>query len=34
VGVVAFGERMDAVKLAALSLIIVGVVVLNLHTAH
>jgi multidrug transporter EmrE-like cation transporter len=28
------GERMDAVKLTALGLIIVGVVVLNLHTAH
>jgi small multidrug resistance pump len=35
VGVLAMGERMDAVKLTALSLIIVGVVVLNLHsTAH
>jgi small multidrug resistance pump len=33
VGAVALGERVDAVKLAALALIIVGVVVLNLHTA-
>lgn len=32
VGVLAFGERMDAVKLSALALIILGVVVLNLHT--
>jgi len=34
VGVLAMGERMDAVKLTALTLIIVGVVVLNVHTAH
>jgi small multidrug resistance pump len=34
VGVSVLGERIDAVKLAALVLIIVGVVVLNLHTAH
>jgi small multidrug resistance pump len=34
VGVLAFGERIDAVKLTALGLIIVGVVVLNLHTAQ
>ena len=35
VGVLTLGERMDAVRLAALGLIIVGVVVLNLHsTAH
>ena len=34
VGVLAMGERMDAVKLTALALIIVGVVVLNVHTAH
>jgi small multidrug resistance pump len=34
VGVLTMGERMDAVKLTALGLIIVGVVVLNLHTAH
>lgn len=34
VGVLAFGEKIDAVKLAALGLIIVGVVVLNLHTAR
>jgi small multidrug resistance pump len=32
VGVVAFGERIDLVKLSALALIIVGVIVLNLHT--
>jgi small multidrug resistance pump len=34
VGVLVLGERVDAVKLTALALIIVGVVVLNLHTAH
>jgi small multidrug resistance pump len=34
VGVLVFGEKLDAVKLTALALIIVGVVVLNLHTAH
>ena len=34
VGTIAFGERIDAVKLTALALIIVGVIVLNLHTAH
>jgi small multidrug resistance pump len=34
VGVLALGERMDAVKLVALVMIVVGVVVLNLHTAH
>ena len=34
VGVLALGERMDAVKLLALTLIVVGVVVLNLHAAH
>jgi small multidrug resistance pump len=34
IGTIAFGERIDAVKLTALALIIVGVVVLNLHTAH
>jgi small multidrug resistance pump len=32
VGVFAFGERVDLVKLSALALIIVGVIVLNLHT--
>jgi small multidrug resistance pump len=32
VGVFAFGERLDLVKVTALVLIIVGVVVLNLHT--
>lgn len=34
VGVLALGERLDAVKLLALTLIIVGVVVLNLHAVH
>jgi len=34
IGAIAFGERIDAVKLTALALIIVGVVLLNLHTAH
>src|SRR5512146_358580 len=34
VGVLALGEKVDAVKLAALALIILGVVVLTLHTAH
>jgi multidrug transporter EmrE-like cation transporter len=34
VGVLVLGERVDAVKLTALGLIIVGVIVLNLHTAH
>jgi small multidrug resistance pump len=34
VGVLALGEQVDAVKLTALSLIITGVVVLNLHAAH
>jgi multidrug transporter EmrE-like cation transporter len=34
VGVSVLGERIDAVKLIALVLIIVGVVVLNVHTAH
>jgi small multidrug resistance pump len=33
IGAIAFGERIDAVKLTALALIIVGVIVLNLHTA-
>jgi small multidrug resistance pump len=32
VGVLAFGERIDLVKLSALALIIVGVIVLNLHS--
>jgi small multidrug resistance pump len=32
VGVLALGEKVDAVKLTALGLIILGVVVLNLHT--
>ena len=34
VGVLLLGERMDLVKVAALALIIGGVVVLNLHGAH
>ena len=34
IGVLFLGERVDAVKAAALSMIIVGVVVLNLHGAH
>jgi small multidrug resistance pump len=34
VGASVLGERIDAVKLTALLLIIVGVVVLNLHTAR
>jgi small multidrug resistance pump len=32
VGVFAFGERIDLVKFSALALIIVGVIVLNVHT--
>jgi small multidrug resistance pump len=34
IGVLFLGERWDAVTAGALSLIIVGVIVLNLHTAH
>jgi small multidrug resistance pump len=34
IGVVLLGESWDLTKLLALSLIIVGVVVLNLHGAH
>src|SRR6478735_11897062 len=34
VGALVLGERLDSVKLLALLLIVVGVVVLNLHTAH
>ena len=34
VGALVLGERLDLVKLSALALIIVGVVVLNVHTAH
>ncbi len=34
IGVLFLGERVDAVKAAALVMIIVGVVVLNLHGAH
>ncbi len=33
VGALLLGERLDVVKVAALGLIIVGVVLLNLHTA-
>jgi small multidrug resistance pump len=33
-GVLVLGERIDAVKIGALAMIVVGVVVLNLHTAH
>jgi small multidrug resistance pump len=33
-GVLFLGERIDLVKAAALAMIIVGVVVLNLHGAH
>jgi small multidrug resistance pump len=33
-GALVLGERIDAVKVTALALIVVGVVVLNLHTAH
>jgi small multidrug resistance pump len=34
VGVVLLGESWDTTKLVALSMIVVGVVVLNLHGAH
>ncbi len=34
VGVVALGESWDSTKAAALAMIVVGVVVLNLHGAH
>ena len=34
IGALVLGERFDVVKLGALALIIVGVVVLNLHSAH
>ena len=34
VGVLLLGERLDLVKAAALGLIVVGVLVLNLHHAH
>jgi small multidrug resistance pump len=33
-GVVVLGERIDPLKILALTMIIGGVVVLNLHTAH
>ena len=34
VGVLLLGERMDLVKAAALTMIVGGVLVLNLHAAH
>jgi small multidrug resistance pump len=34
IGLLFLGERVDLVKAAALAMIIVGVMVLNLHTAH
>ena len=34
VGALFLGERLDAVKVAAVLLIVVGVVLLNLHGAH
>jgi small multidrug resistance pump len=34
VGVLVLGERFDMVKFTALALIVVGVAVLNLHSAH
>jgi|SRR4051812_17733854 len=34
VGAVLLGERLDAVKVVALLMIVAGVVVLNLHSAH
>jgi len=34
VGVVALGDHMDWIKAAAIALIVIGVVVLNLHGAH
>ena len=34
VGVLLLGERLDLVKAAALALIVIGVLVLNLHSAH
>lgn len=34
IGLLFLGERIDLVKAASLAMIIVGVVVLNLHTAH
>ena len=33
-GVLVLGERIDAVKVTALAMIVVGGVMLNLHTAH
>ena len=34
IGLLFLGERLDPIKAAALTMIIVGVVVLNLHSAH
>jgi len=34
IGVLLLGERIDLVKATALAMIVVGVVVLNLQTAH
>ena len=34
IGVLLLGERWDAIKIGAISLIITGVVVLNLHSPH
>lgn len=34
IGVLLLGERIDVVKAGALGMIITGVVILNLHTAH
>ena len=34
VGVVALGDQMDWIKAAAIALIVIGVIVLNLHGAH
>lgn len=34
IGVLLLGERWDAVKVGAISLIVAGVVVLNLHSPH
>ena len=34
IGLLFLGERIDVLKATALAMIIVGVVVLNLHTAH
>ena len=34
IGILVLGEKVDAVKLLALAMIVVGVVVLNLHGGH